>query len=75
MLSSRHLQLKNYLTELSYHQNLAWRLAPSGFKSTINDYDSTIRCTGRLQHTQEEAKNASMERAHTPVCTKVGLFS
>ena len=42
--------------ELTYHQTGAWRLAPSGPKSTRNIYDSAIRCTGRLQHTLREAK-------------------
>jgi len=63
------------LTEFSYHQKRAWRLAPSGPKFTRNDYDSAIRCTGQLQHTLGEAKNASMERTHTPVCFQVALSS
>ena len=75
MLSSRHLQLKNLLTELSYHQNRAWRIAPSGPNFPINDYYSAIRCTGRLQHTPGKAKNASMEHTHTQVCFQVALFS
>ena len=41
-----------------YHQNRAWRLAPSGPKSTRNDCDSAIRCTGRLQTTLRKAKKA-----------------
>ena len=46
-----------------------------GPKPPRNDYDSAIRCTGRLQHTLGEAKNASMERTHTPVRFQVGLSS
>ena len=44
----QHLQLKNWLTKLSFHQTGAWRLAPSEPNSPINDYGSTIRCTRRL---------------------------
>ena len=61
--------------ELSYHKNRAWRLAPSGPKSTRNVHDSAFRCTGRLQHTLGKAKNASMERTHTPVRFHVALYS
>ena len=74
-LSIRPLQLKNKLTELSYHQNRAWLLAPSGPNSPRYDYDSAIKWTGRLQHTLGEAKNASMERTHTPVRFQFGLSS
>ena len=56
-------------------QKRAWRLAPSGPKSTRNDCGGAIRCTGQLQRTLREAKNASMERTHTPVCFQVGLSS
>ena len=74
VLSSRPLQLKNLLPELTYHQNRAWRLANSGPKSTRNDCDNAIRCTWRLQHTLGEANNASMERKHTPGFFQVALF-
>ena len=51
------------------------RIAPNKLKSSRKDYGNAIRCTGRLQQTQEGAKNASMERTHTPVCFHVGLSS
>ena len=54
---------------------LAWRIAPNKLKSPSNDYDSAIGCTGRLQNILSEAKNASMERTHTPMCFQLGLFS
>ena len=73
--SGRSLQLKNWLTELSYHQNRTWRLAPSGLKSTRNVDDSAIRCTERLRHFLSETNNASTERTHTQVCFQVGLSS
>ena len=39
-----------------------------------NDYDSAIKCKTRLKPTLCEAKNASMEHTHTPVCFQNGLF-
>ena len=61
--------------ELSYQQKRALRFAPSGPKSTRNDYDSTIICTMRLQHTLSEAKNEIIERTHSPKGFQVGLSS
>ena len=74
-LSSRPLQLKTSSRSSVTTKNglgASHRVDP---KSTRNDYDSVIRCTGRLQQTHEEAKNASMERTHTPVCFQVGISS
>ena len=67
--------MQNQLTEFSYRQNRAWRLAQGGPKYIRNDYGSAIRCTGRLQHTQSKTKYASMERTHTPMCFQVCLSS
>ena len=74
VLSSRFLQLKNQLTELSYHQNRAWRLAPGGTKvksqlETATAVQSDVRCGSG------GAKNGDMERTHTLVRFQVGLFS
>ena len=47
--------------------NRAWRLAPSGPKSTRNDCDNLIRCTERLHHALGKAETQAWS-ARTSQC-------